>query len=554
MTERRKSIDQLWSLLPLVYRERDRRNDAPDVDHLRLYLEACGDLLDRVRETLEQRHADAFAQLDQPPGGRRVQEWLLPYLARLLDARLLSPHVDGRRAEVANAIGWRQRKGTRVCVEDIAETVGQLEVEIQEGWQRVAVTPRVDKPLLRDPDLDDQNRLGEHGHLENPLDGPRHRHLPVTTVDTRFADRAVQASATDPFVHESRYDGAAVTWRARHPHGVPCFPGTYEDASVRTVDVRTPDWRVGHVHPRNLLLFVPPPYGFFRPATPEEPTTVDWDDVKSAPGTDHTFYAPDVAGRRTLYSRGAFELVDEHAVPLPARARYTVRIRDAAEISDAAFPDDDTPPPEVIAGLCFDGFLKLRGRALELRSVAASTVELDEADGVAADLTAIGCLVETLEAVKAEIQLEYCTVLNKATAMRLNASDCIFAGALTVEKPNASCVRYSRIPAAFDAGRTNTADEPVFHAYETCAGNGSAPGSYGAPGCGVLHPRAPESVRHGAEDGGEMGAYHERRYCLADEAIIDKLTDYLPLGIVAVLIPDARLHVEPPEEKESLEP
>ena len=38
-----------------------------------------------------------------------------------------------------------------------------------------------------------------------------------------------------------------------------------------------------------------------------------------------------------------------------------------------------------------------------------------------------------------------------------------------------------------------------------------------------------------------MGAYHHKHYALRDEAVIDKLNDYLPVGIEPVLIPDIRL-------------
>ena len=107
----------LYRLLPAIYRERD--NGAPGrPGDLARVLDAAGLLLDRVRGTLEQRLADAFP--DGPDdGGRAGQDWLLPYFARLFDARLVAPDVAGRRAEVQHAVAWRQRKGTLVCAEQI---------------------------------------------------------------------------------------------------------------------------------------------------------------------------------------------------------------------------------------------------------------------------------------------------------------------------------------------------------------------------------------------------------------------------------------------------
>ncbi len=77
------------------------------------------------------------------------------------------------------------------------------------------------------------------------------------------------------------------------------------------------------------------------------------------------------------------------------------------------------------------------------------------------------------------------------------------------------------------------------------------PARFGEAGYGVLHPATSESIRFGAEDRGEMGAYHHRHYALRDEAAIDKLSDYLPVGIEPVLIPDIRLLRIPIRERSS---
>ena len=140
---------QLWHLLPEVYRTRDEGD-------LAAFLDACGALLDRVRETLDQRLADCFPDTPGEGEGEPAQAWLLPYFARLLDARLLSPHVEGRRLEVSEAIAWRQRRGTLGAVEQIAEAMtGRRyrgsrgrEVEVQEGFRRVVTTARIGVPIL----------------------------------------------------------------------------------------------------------------------------------------------------------------------------------------------------------------------------------------------------------------------------------------------------------------------------------------------------------------------------------------------------------------------
>jgi hypothetical protein len=74
---------------------------------------------------------------------------------------------------------------------------------------------------------------------------------------------------------------------------------------------------------------------------------------------------------------------------------------------------------------------------------------------------------------------------------------------------------------------------------------------FGSRGCGVLHPATADSVRFGAEDGGEMGVYHERQYSLLVEAVQDKLKGFLPVGIEAVIVPDLRLQELPIENCET---
>lgn len=51
----------------------------------------------------------------------------------------------------------------------------------------------------------------------------------------------------------------------------------------------------------------------------------------------------------------------------------------------------------------------------------------------------------------------------------------------------------------------------------------------------------------GAEDGGELGAYHERRLVLRQRAVLEKLREFLPVGIEALFVSDATLACAPPK-------
>ena len=146
-------------------------------------------------------------------------------------------------------------------------------------------------------------------------------------------------------------------------------------------------------------------------------------------------------------------------------------------------------------------------------------------------------------------RFEYCTITDNLQYQFLWASDCIFTDNITGSGPGGipvtqDCIRYSRIPAGFLALQdlrfpSCTSEQAIFfHIDFTQALAGHA-------GFGVLHPATPVSVAFGAEDGGEMGACHHKRYTLQDEALLDKLKNYLPVGIQAVLRPDTNLNQPP---------
>ena len=161
----------------------------------------------------------------------------------------------------------------------------------------------------------------------------------------------------------------------------------------------------------------------------------------------------------------------------------------------------------------------------------------------------------------------------RLAARRVLASDCLFAGEVEIENQSqegASCIRYSRIPPelvreaeAWEKANHpmtwlrrpgTTTEEPAF--FDLDFGDpGGVPGSpeFGRPGCGVLHPATPEAICFGAEDGGEMGAYHRDRHCLQRAAVVEKLKDFLPVGIDAALVPDPRLLAEPADDTNGTE-
>src|SRR5918994_3362052 len=168
--------ERLYRIPPAVYRTRDATGD------LKKYLDGCGAVLDALFATLEQKLADNFPNI--PPedtAGGPCQDWFLPYFAELLDARLVSPLADGRRDEIGKAIRWRQGKGSLFVLDDVVEGIGQTEAVVQEGWRRVAVTPRVSRPL------NTARALGytQEPPADNPGAAAKHPDLEAATVDFR---------------------------------------------------------------------------------------------------------------------------------------------------------------------------------------------------------------------------------------------------------------------------------------------------------------------------------------------------------------------------------
>lgn len=523
----------LWRYLPELYRNRD------DGD-LRNYLDSFGLLLDQIRHTLDQQLLDIFPET--------CQEWLLPYIAQLLDVKLVSPETQGRRYEVANAVSWRKRKGTLTVVEEIAEKVGdssyeRMEIEVQEGWRRTAVTARIGVPLLS------PNALGLNTPApkrSDPMQAATHPGLPAVTVDLRQASRAEQVTQENAVSHWTRFGEETVLWQQRNPRGTPCFPDSYQDTSMRTVDLRDSDWRQGHYHPKHLLLYTTPSAGFF----PETVAEQDWDELFDwstlQEGITHN-------EGQLLITMTTTELADGKQQRLyqisNAIAFTTLKLKGLVSIDIA--PAEDEELLFQFQGIHFVHTLEIKHGRLQLQECAVFKAKVIASDKEKPALYARDCLIRKFEVARGLSQLEYVTVLQTSVTEVIHASDCIFLGELHKDMapvpesdpeaylPSRGCIRYSRLPQQeLDpvSQFACTLSEVVFYSKD-----------FGTRGCGVLHPANVASVCFGSEDGSEIGAYHHRHHCLRREAVLDKLNNFLPVGIRPVFIPDKHMICAPPK-------
>ncbi|WP_446745341.1 hypothetical protein [Silvibacterium acidisoli] len=125
------SADQLFALLPAVYRDRDALNGGP--------LEAIFSILAAqagiVEDNIQQLYDDQFIET--------CASWVIPYIGDLLGYNSIY-EVTGAsfdsRAEVANTISYRRRKGTLIALEQLTMDVSGRASMVVEEFKRLITT------------------------------------------------------------------------------------------------------------------------------------------------------------------------------------------------------------------------------------------------------------------------------------------------------------------------------------------------------------------------------------------------------------------------------
>jgi hypothetical protein len=216
-------LESLYALLPEVYRTRDAaiaeaRDDlltpaeAERLDELREALAAGGGLdptdqrdLARLEEKrsrgplksllaviAEQAAAleEGIEQLYDDHFVETCSEWAVPYVADLVGYRALDPELQRRlgsgRAEVANTIRFRRRKGTAAVLEELALGITGWDAAVVELFQRLATTQHLSHVRLERPGTVDV-RSGAAPELAG---GAFDAHL--RTADVRHTDGAAR--------------------------------------------------------------------------------------------------------------------------------------------------------------------------------------------------------------------------------------------------------------------------------------------------------------------------------------------------------------------------
>jgi hypothetical protein len=123
--------EKLYALLPAVYRSRDAEQGYP----LKALISIIAEQAEVLEEDLDQLYDDQFIET--------CAEWVVPYIGDLIGARgiyALTKSSFSQRAQVANTIAYRRRKGTVALLEQLAHDVTGWDAKVVEFFQLLATT------------------------------------------------------------------------------------------------------------------------------------------------------------------------------------------------------------------------------------------------------------------------------------------------------------------------------------------------------------------------------------------------------------------------------
>ncbi len=141
------NIEKLYALLPAIHRIRDAEQGGP----LRALLAVVAEQVAVLEEDLEQSYDDLFVET--------CADWVIPYIGDLIGYRPIHGITDAvasPRAEVANTIAYRRRKGTAAVLEQLARDVTGWPAKAVEFFELLATTQYMNHPRLHSlttPDL-----------------------------------------------------------------------------------------------------------------------------------------------------------------------------------------------------------------------------------------------------------------------------------------------------------------------------------------------------------------------------------------------------------------
>ncbi|WP_329544984.1 hypothetical protein OG548_10060 [Streptomyces sp. NBC_01356] len=134
----------------------------------------------------------------------------------------------------------------------------------------------------------------------------------------------------------------------------------------------------------------------------------------------------------------------------------------------------------------------------------------------------------------AALTLLRCTVIGDVRAHVLTlGEDCVITGCLHTQRRDTGCLRYSYAPVSHPGPpRYRCLPDPASHAPRPRFTSTR----YGHPGYCQLHSTCDPLIAAGAQDGAEMGAFHDLYQPQRLSNLVGHLAEYVPLGVEAAVI------------------
>ncbi|MBB5503104.1 hypothetical protein [Paraburkholderia sp. MM5384-R2] len=215
----------LFALMPAVYRTRDAANGGP----LQALFEVIATQTGIVEQNIEQLYDDQFITTCMP--------WVIPYIGDLIGYNSIYQTSAGldSRAEVANTIGYRRRKGTPIALQQVAMDVSGRPAVVVEEFRRLITTQSLRLPRPHHVACIDLRRNAVLDDLDDTAFDMSNRTLDVRRIAPRMRD----VPDPDPTPLDIALHGPGrINVSDIAVHLWLCSPWQYEQAPAFVVDAR----------------------------------------------------------------------------------------------------------------------------------------------------------------------------------------------------------------------------------------------------------------------------------------------------------------------------
>jgi hypothetical protein len=165
---------RLFELLPAIYRLRDEEGPEGSRGVLRALVDVLAEQVAVLEEDLDQLYDDQFIET--------CAEWVAPYIGDVVGYRTLyglTDKVGSPRAEVANTIAYRRRKGTASMLEQLGRDVTGWDARVVEFFRRMATTQYINHVRASNVAWVDLRQHTTLAAIDTPFDTAAH------TLDVR---------------------------------------------------------------------------------------------------------------------------------------------------------------------------------------------------------------------------------------------------------------------------------------------------------------------------------------------------------------------------------